>query len=131
MALVEQPRPRSAAIGLLPVTFSACFANSCKLFRDERHSAAAMGHASERTAAVGNSRTPTAFWPELPQELVGAIQWGFESPLPHHVKNSPEKSIAKEPVSFTWYAQMADQGDAIDDPSIAWPPARKLVKLVL
>jgi catalase len=36
---------------------------------------------------------------------------------------------AKEPIVFDWYAQMSEKGDAIEDPSIAWPDTRKLVKL--
>lgn len=37
--------------------------------------------------------------------------------------------IAKAPVEFDWYAQIAGKGDKIDDPSVAWPDSRKLVKL--
>ncbi|MBA2589990.1 MAG: catalase family peroxidase [Alphaproteobacteria bacterium] len=37
--------------------------------------------------------------------------------------------LAKGPVSFDWFAQIAAKGDAIDDPSVAWPGGRKLVKL--
>lgn len=37
--------------------------------------------------------------------------------------------IAKQPVVFDWLAQIAEKGDKIDDPSIAWPDSRKLVKL--
>ena len=37
--------------------------------------------------------------------------------------------LAKGPVAFDWFAQIADKGDAIDDPSIAWPASRKLIKL--
>jgi len=36
---------------------------------------------------------------------------------------------AKTPIVFDWYAQIAEKGDAIEDPSIAWPDTRKLVKL--
>jgi catalase len=36
---------------------------------------------------------------------------------------------AKGPIVFDWYAQIAEKGDAIEDPSIAWPDTRKLVKL--
>jgi len=36
---------------------------------------------------------------------------------------------AKEPIIFEWYAQLAESGDKIEDPSIAWPDSRKLVKL--
>jgi catalase len=37
--------------------------------------------------------------------------------------------LATGPVSFDWFAQIATKGDAIDDPSVAWPDGRKLVKL--
>lgn len=37
--------------------------------------------------------------------------------------------IGKEPVVFDWYAQVAEAGDKIDDPSIAWPETRRMVKL--
>ena len=36
---------------------------------------------------------------------------------------------AKGPIVFDWYAQIAEKGDKIEDPSIAWPDTRKLVKL--
>jgi catalase len=36
---------------------------------------------------------------------------------------------AKGPILFDWYAQIAKNGDAIEDPSMAWPDTRKLVKL--
>jgi catalase len=37
--------------------------------------------------------------------------------------------VAKEPVVFDWFAQVAEDGDKIEDPSIAWPDSRRLVKL--
>ena len=37
--------------------------------------------------------------------------------------------VSHGPATFEWFAQMAEQGDAIEDPSIAWPEARKLVHL--
>jgi catalase len=40
----------------------------------------------------------------------------------------PER-LAKGPVIFDWYAQVAEAGDVIGDPSIAWPETRRLVKL--
>ena len=39
------------------------------------------------------------------------------------------RRLAKGPISFDWFAQVASKGDAIDDPSVAWPDSRKLVKL--
>ena len=37
--------------------------------------------------------------------------------------------LAKGPVVFDWYAQIAGPGDKIDDPSTAWPERRRMVKL--
>jgi catalase len=37
--------------------------------------------------------------------------------------------LAKGPISFRWCAQIAEPGDAVDDPSIAWPETRRLVEL--
>ena len=37
--------------------------------------------------------------------------------------------LAREPVAFDWFAQIAGPGDKIEDPSIAWPESRKMVKL--
>jgi catalase len=36
---------------------------------------------------------------------------------------------ASRPVTFTWYAQIGEPGDTVDDPSLAWPEARRLVPL--
>jgi catalase len=37
--------------------------------------------------------------------------------------------VAKHAISFTWFAQVGEPGDRIEDPSVAWPETRKLVKL--
>ncbi len=37
--------------------------------------------------------------------------------------------LAKGAVAYDWYAQIAEAGDAIENPAIAWPESRKLVKL--
>jgi catalase len=37
--------------------------------------------------------------------------------------------VSASPIAFDWYAQIAGGGDLIDDPSIAWPESRRLVKL--
>jgi catalase len=39
------------------------------------------------------------------------------------------RRAAKGPILFDWYAQIAGDGDAIANPSIAWPDTRRLVKL--
>jgi len=37
--------------------------------------------------------------------------------------------VAKSPVMFDWFAQIAEPSDKTDDPSTPWPEDRKLVKL--
>jgi catalase len=40
-----------------------------------------------------------------------------------------EARVAKRPFAFEMYAQIAEPGDAIDDPSIPWPSTRRRVRL--
>lgn len=37
--------------------------------------------------------------------------------------------VGTRPVRFTWYAQISQAGDRVDDPSVAWPEDRRLVNL--
>ncbi|MBF5042020.1 catalase family peroxidase [Aggregicoccus sp. 17bor-14] len=37
--------------------------------------------------------------------------------------------VAAAPVRFTWFAQLAEPGDPLEDPSRAWPETRQLVRL--
>ena len=37
--------------------------------------------------------------------------------------------VAANPVRFTWYAQIADDSDVIDDPAVPWPDDRQRVPL--
>ena len=37
--------------------------------------------------------------------------------------------LAKGPVVFDWFAQVAESSDILDDPSIAWPDTRRVEKL--
>jgi catalase len=48
---------------------------------------------------------------------------------PDYLQQELPRQLAKGPVAFTWYAQIAEAGDAIDNPSVAWPETRRLVKL--
>jgi catalase len=48
---------------------------------------------------------------------------------PNYLSQEIATRVSTTPVAFTWYAQVAGQGDVITDPSIAWPESRKLVKL--
>lgn len=58
----------------------------------------------------------------LPSGAVGAKGPDYlQTELPEH--------LARAPIAFTWFAQIAEPGDEIGDPSIAWPENRRLVKL--
>jgi catalase len=48
---------------------------------------------------------------------------------PNYLQEELPQRLAKGPIVFDWYAQIAASGDVIDDPSIAWPETRRLVKL--
>jgi catalase len=56
-----------------------------------------------------------------PADLAGKSANYLQEELPQR--------LAKGPVIFDWYAQVAETGDIIGDPSIAWPESRRLVKL--
>jgi catalase len=47
---------------------------------------------------------------------------------PNYLSEEIAKRIVA-PIRFDWYAQLAGPGDKIEDPSIAWPGSRTLVKL--
>lgn len=53
----------------------------------------------------------------------------LKSKGPTYLQEEIAARIAKGPVAFDWYAQIAQSGDEIGNPSIAWPDSRKLVKL--
>ncbi len=48
---------------------------------------------------------------------------------PNFLHAEIETRVKAAPIAFDWYAQISGPGDKIDDPSIAWPESRKLVKL--
>jgi catalase len=48
---------------------------------------------------------------------------------PNYLSEEIAKRIAAAPIRFDWYAQLAGSGDKVEDPSIAWPGTRTLVKL--
>ncbi len=48
---------------------------------------------------------------------------------PNYLQEEIVSRISKKPVIFDWYAQVAEDGDKIEDPSIAWPESRNLVRL--
>ncbi len=48
---------------------------------------------------------------------------------PSYLQEEIAARVAAAPVVFDWYAQIGQPGDPTDDPSVAWPESRKLVKL--
>jgi catalase len=48
---------------------------------------------------------------------------------PNYLQEELPQRLANGPAVFDWYAQVAEAGDAIGDPSVAWPESRRLVKL--
>src|SRR5262245_23611460 len=48
---------------------------------------------------------------------------------PDYLMDEIGERVAKGPVAFDWFAQIAQSGDKADDPSTPWPEDRQLVKL--
>ena len=48
---------------------------------------------------------------------------------PDYLREEIAARVAAGPVRFDWFAQIAEAGDPIDDPSAAWPDSRRLVRL--
>jgi catalase len=48
---------------------------------------------------------------------------------PNYLREEITQRVAKGPVVFDWYVQIAAKGDAIANPSVAWPETRRRVKL--
>lgn len=47
----------------------------------------------------------------------------------NYLRDEIATRVAQAPAKFEWFAQVAEGGDVIEDPSIAWPETRKLVHL--
>ncbi|HEY6085343.1 MAG TPA: catalase family peroxidase [Nitrospira sp.] len=48
---------------------------------------------------------------------------------PDYLRNELRERIHRGPITFTLLAQLAEQGDKLDDPTIIWPDSRKKVEL--
>ena len=59
--------------------------------------------------------------------LLTAEQYQKEDP--NYLINEIQERITAGPVIFKMYGEVAESGDAVDDPSVAWPPSRKKVLL--
>ena len=67
------------------------------------------------------------FIPEKGEKLLTAEELARQSP--DYLQKEITSHINREPVRFEMYAQVAGDGDDIENPSIAWPDNRKLVLL--
>jgi catalase len=56
-------------------------------------------------------------------------QADLKSKGPNYLREEIATRVRSKPIMFDWYAQIAASGDSIEDPSVAWPESRKLVKL--
>jgi catalase len=53
----------------------------------------------------------------------------LKSKGPNYLSEEIGKRVASGPITFDWFAQIAEAGDSAVNPSVAWPESRKLVKL--
>lgn len=67
------------------------------------------------------------FIPVNGEELLTAEQMAKEGP--EYLQEEIKKRMALRPIKFKMYAQIAEDGDNIEDPSVAWPDSRKKVLL--
>ena len=67
------------------------------------------------------------FVPKAGEQFLDAL--ALKSKGPNYLSEEIAMRVARAPLSFDWFAQISASSDVIDDPSIAWPENRKLVKL--
>lgn len=80
------------------------------------------------TNAAGRSRfVRYRFVPRTPEKYLSPEQ--RKSMSANYLVDEIAERVRTQPIIFDWYAQIAERGDKIGDPSIAWPNSRKLVKL--
>ena len=67
------------------------------------------------------------FIPEQGEQLISSEQMAREDP--EYLQTEIRQHIAKNPVRFKMYAQIAGASDKTGDPSIAWPASRQRILL--
>ena len=67
------------------------------------------------------------FVPEAGEHYLTDAQLKTKSP--GYLSEEIGQRVADGPIRFTWYAQLSGPGDNIENPAIAWPETRKLIKL--
>ncbi len=80
------------------------------------------------TSASGQSQfVRYRFVPRAGEQFLDSA--ALKSKGPNYLAEEITARISTGPVVYDWYAQIAAAGDAIADPSVAWPESRQLVKL--
>jgi len=67
------------------------------------------------------------FIPVAGEQFLDASALGAKGP--NYLLEEIPARVAKGPIAYEWFAQVSASGDAIADPSVAWPESRKLVNL--
>jgi catalase len=67
------------------------------------------------------------FVPDIGEKYLDAA--ALKEKGPNYLAEEIRVRVDDKPIRFTWYAQLAEVGDDLENPSIAWPETRKLVKL--
>ena len=67
------------------------------------------------------------FVPKAGEQFLDAAS--LKSKGPNYLSEEIATRVAAAPVQFDWFAQVSAPGDVIDNPSVAWPETRQLVKL--
>lgn len=67
------------------------------------------------------------FVPEAGEHTLDEAALRDKSPI--YLVDEITARVSSAPVRFTWYAQVAEHGDKLDDPSSTWPESRRLVNL--
>jgi catalase len=67
------------------------------------------------------------FVPEAGEKYLDATTAASKGP--NYLMEEIAERVAKAPVKFVWFAQVAQPCDKVDDPSSPWPEDRQLVKL--
>ena len=67
------------------------------------------------------------FVPKAGEQLLDAAS--LKSKGPNYLSEEIATRVVSAPVQFDWFAQVSAPGDVIDNPSVAWPESRRLVKL--
>ncbi len=78
-------------------------------------------------AALRSEFVRYRFVPEAGEHYLTDAQLAGKSP--NYLTEEMTHRVGAGPVRFAWYAQISGPGDVIENPAIAWPNSRRLVKL--